>query len=43
MIIDVHVHLLEQEGYEHRLAKAAREAGIVKVVLTGGPKQYEYA
>jgi len=43
MIVDVHVHLLNQPGYEHRLAKAAHEAGIAKMVLTGGPKQYEYA
>jgi uncharacterized protein len=43
MIVDVHVHLLNQPGYEHRLAKAAHEAGIAKIVLSGGPKQYEYA
>ncbi len=43
MIIDVHVHLLRQQGYEHQLAHAAREAGINKMVLMGGPEQYDYA
>ena len=43
MIIDTHVHLLDQPGYEHHLAKAARENGVAKLVLTGGPKQYDYA
>ena len=43
MIIDCHVHLLPEPGYEHQLAKAAREAGIVKLVLTGGPQQFDYA
>ncbi len=43
MIIDTHVHLLRQPGYEHRLAKAAREAGIDKMALMGGPEQYDYA
>jgi len=43
MIIDTHAHLLRPQGYEHRLAKAAREAGIVRMVLMGGPEQYEYA
>jgi len=43
MIIDVHAHLLTQQGYEHHLAKAAHEAGIEKMVLAGGPKQYDCA
>lgn len=43
MIIDAHVHLLQQPGYEHHLAKAARAAGIDKMVLLSGPKQYDYA
>ena len=43
MIIDTHVHLLRQQGYEHHLAKAAREAGIDKMALMGGPNQYDYA
>jgi predicted TIM-barrel fold metal-dependent hydrolase len=43
MIIDAHAHLLTQPGYEHHLAKAAHEADIEKMVLMGGPKQYDYA
>ncbi len=43
MIVDAHAHLLTQPGYEHHLAKAAHEAGIEKMVLMGGPKQYDYA
>lgn len=43
MIVDTHVHLFREHGYEHRLAKAARETGIVKMALMGGPKQYDYA
>ncbi len=43
MIVDVHAHLLTHSGYEHNLAKAAHEADVVKMVLTGGPKQYDYA
>jgi hypothetical protein len=43
MIIDVHAHLRRTPGHEHQLAKAARETGIEKMVLTGGPEQYEYA
>ena len=43
MIIDMHVHLLRQQGYEHHLARSAREAGIDKMVLLGGPEQYDSA
>jgi hypothetical protein len=43
MVIDVHVHLLKQPGYEHRLARGARQAGIDLIVLMGGPEQYDYA
>ena len=43
MVIDVNAHLFTGRGYEHRLAKAAREAGIDRMVLMGGPAQYDYA
>jgi hypothetical protein len=43
MIIDVHAHLLDHQGYDHQLARAARQAGIDKMVIMGGPSQYDYA
>ena len=43
MIVDMHVHLFRQTRYEHHLARAAREVGIGKMALMGGPEQYDYA
>ena len=43
MIIDVHAHLLNFTGYDHLLAQSAKQAGIAKMVLTGGPRQYDFA
>jgi len=43
MIIDVHAHLLNYTGYDHLLAQSAKQSGIAKMVLTGGPRQYEFA
>jgi predicted TIM-barrel fold metal-dependent hydrolase len=43
MIIDIHAHLDRRKGSDRRLARAAYEAGVNKIVLMGGPKQYDYA
>jgi len=43
MIIDCHAHLYDEQGYEHELARAARGAGIERMMLMGGPPQYDYA
>jgi predicted TIM-barrel fold metal-dependent hydrolase len=43
MIVDIHAHMRKRKGYDRQLARAAYDAGINKLVLVGGPKQYDYA